>query len=258
MYNPTIGRWDRNDPATELYYGYSGYNYVLNNPLSLTDPDGMWVNDGNRVTTDIPEEIAAFMDGVRGNGGGDKDKDKKKTGGITTRTVASGMPANIAFGMGVYGGLQQTGQFLGSLTTAEGWSDLGQGFVNMMQMTAPNAQGTFMRANMGMAVENYIEGIPGMTLGEMAYDIGYGSEKVGEAAAIRNISTGAGVGIGNVRVLSNTTLRGTTLFKTGKNFRIDLDLRNGLHYHRRGPGGIGRHRPWQTKPGDNGNFGKRF
>jgi|GEM_PF-5542129 len=40
----------------------------------------MWVNDGSRVTTDIPEEIAAFMDGVRGNGGGDKDKDKKKTG----------------------------------------------------------------------------------------------------------------------------------------------------------------------------------
>ncbi|WP_367916105.1 RHS repeat-associated core domain-containing protein [Leadbetterella sp. DM7] len=77
VYNPTIGRWDRNDPAGELYYGYSGYNYVLNNPLSLTDPNGMWVNEGNRVTTDIPEEIAAFMDGVRGQKGGDDD-DKKK------------------------------------------------------------------------------------------------------------------------------------------------------------------------------------
>jgi len=52
VYNPTIGRWDRNDPAAELYYGYSGYNYVLNNPLSLTDPNGMWVNEGNRVTTE--------------------------------------------------------------------------------------------------------------------------------------------------------------------------------------------------------------
>lgn len=144
------------------------------------------------------------------------------------------------------------------MTTTQGWSGLGQWFVNMMQMTAPNAQGTFMRANMGMAVENYIEGIPDMTLGEMAYDLGYGTEKVGEAAALRNISTGGGVGIGNVRILSNTTLRGTTLFKTGKNFRIDVDVRNGLHYHRRGPGGIGRHRPWQTKPGDNGSFRKRF
>ena len=42
--------------------------------------------------------------------------------------------------------------------------------------------------------------------------------------------------MGGLRVLSNTTLRGTTLFKTGKNFRIDLDFKNGLHYHRRGPG----------------------
>ena len=86
VYNPTIGRWGRNDPAAELYYGYSGYNYVLNNPLSLTDPNGIWVNEGNRVTTDIPEEIAAFMDGVRGNGG-DKDKDKKKTG--VTKSLVS-------------------------------------------------------------------------------------------------------------------------------------------------------------------------
>jgi len=171
--------------VAELYYGYSGYNYVLNNPLSLTDPNGMWVNDGNRVTTDVPEEIAAFMDGVRGNGGGDKDKDKKTTGGITTRTVASGMPANIAFGMGVYGGLQQTGQFLGSLTTVEGWSDLGQGFVNMMQMTALNAQGTFMRANMTMAIKDYTQHIPNMTVGEIAYDAGYGAEKVGEAMLTR-------------------------------------------------------------------------
>ena len=33
---------------------------------------------------------------------------------------------------------------------------------------------------------------------------------------------------------------------------------NGLHYHRRGPGGIGRHRPWQVKAGDQGDFWKRF
>ena len=29
------------------------------------------------------------------------------------------------------------------------------------------------------------------------------------------------------------------------------------HYHHRGPGGIGRHRPWETKPGDS-NFWNRF
>ena len=66
------------------------------------------------------------------------------------------------------------------------------------------------------------------------------------------------VGMGSIRMLSNTSFRGTTLFKTGRNFRIDLDIRNAIHYHRRGPGGIGRHRPWQVKPGDKGDFWKRF
>ena len=51
-----------------------------------------------------------------------------------------------------------------------------------------------------------------------------------------------------------------TLFQLGrgKNFRIDFDWRNAIHYHRRAAGGIGRHRPWQVKPGDLGNFWKRF
>jgi hypothetical protein len=57
----------------------------------------------------------------------------------------------------------------------------------------------------------------------------------------RNVYRGTGIGIKGVRVLSNTTMRGTTIFKTGKNFRVDFDFRNYLHYHRRGPGGIGRH-----------------
>ncbi|WP_367916109.1 hypothetical protein [Leadbetterella sp. DM7] len=145
------------------------------------------------------------MDGVRGNGGGDKDKDKKTTGGITTRTVASGMPANIAFGMGVYGGLQQTGQFLGSLTTVEGWSDLGQGFVNMMQMTALNAQGTFMRVNMTMAIKDYTQHIPNMTVGEIAYDAGYGAEKVGEAMLARKVMPVSKASLGLRRGLGNAS-----------------------------------------------------
>jgi RHS repeat-associated protein len=39
-YNPTIGRFDRVDAMSEEYYGYSPFNYVLNNPINLFDPDG--------------------------------------------------------------------------------------------------------------------------------------------------------------------------------------------------------------------------
>ncbi|WP_367916112.1 hypothetical protein [Leadbetterella sp. DM7] len=127
---------------------------------------------------------------------------------ITNREVASGMPANMAFGMGVMGGFQETGQFLGSLTTTQGWSNLGQGVVNMMQMTSPNAQGAFMRANMGMAVENYIEGIPDMTLGEMAYDLGYGSEKVGEAMLTRKVMPVSKASLG-LKVLGKSNMMTT-------------------------------------------------
>jgi RHS repeat-associated protein len=258
VYNPTIGRWDKSDPASEMYYSYSSFNYVLNNPLSLVDPNGMWVEKNGGQFTDDPEEIAAFLNGHRGTNNGDDDEKKKQKSPIPNRKLVSGMPAGIAFGLGALGGIQESGSFLASLTTTEGWSNIGQGFVNTFQMTSPDIQGVIMRANIVSTAVNYLEEVPKMTIGEMAYDLGYASEKVAEVAALRNISTGAGVGIGNVRILSNTTLRGTTLFKIGKNFRIDVDVRNGLHYHRRGPGGIGRHRPWQTKPGDNGSFKKRF
>ncbi len=40
-YDPIIGRWLGVDPLAEKYYGFSGYNYVMGNPIKLTDPTGM-------------------------------------------------------------------------------------------------------------------------------------------------------------------------------------------------------------------------
>ena len=40
QYNPVTGRWDRIDPLCEKYYNVSPYNYCLNNPVMLVDPDG--------------------------------------------------------------------------------------------------------------------------------------------------------------------------------------------------------------------------
>ncbi len=39
-YDPSIGRWLQIDPKAEKYTGHSGYNYVLNNPIGNTDPNG--------------------------------------------------------------------------------------------------------------------------------------------------------------------------------------------------------------------------
>ena len=40
QYNPVTARWDRMDPLSEKYYNVSPYNYCLNNPIKLVDPDG--------------------------------------------------------------------------------------------------------------------------------------------------------------------------------------------------------------------------
>ena len=40
MYMPEIGRWGGIDPMAEKYFGVTGYNYVLNNPFLIIDPNG--------------------------------------------------------------------------------------------------------------------------------------------------------------------------------------------------------------------------
>ncbi|HAF30678.1 MAG TPA: hypothetical protein DCG75_16675 [Bacteroidales bacterium] len=39
MYDPALGRWNIPDPLSQFH---SPYNYAGNNPISMTDPSGMW------------------------------------------------------------------------------------------------------------------------------------------------------------------------------------------------------------------------
>ena len=44
-YDAVLGRWHSVDPAAELYYSWSTYQYVRNNPILRIDPNGMWDDD---------------------------------------------------------------------------------------------------------------------------------------------------------------------------------------------------------------------
>jgi len=52
-YDAQLGRWFNIDPMAENYFSYSPYNYCINNPICLSDPNGaeVTVNDDGVLYT---------------------------------------------------------------------------------------------------------------------------------------------------------------------------------------------------------------
>ncbi|MCI5055686.1 MAG: RHS repeat-associated core domain-containing protein, partial [Flavobacteriales bacterium] len=46
-YDPHLGKWHSIDPKAEDFHEWSPYNYVLNNPIKLIDPDGEAPSNGD-------------------------------------------------------------------------------------------------------------------------------------------------------------------------------------------------------------------
>lgn len=53
MYDSQLGRWHAVDPLAHMYWSFSNYNYVLNNPINLIDPDGRSIWDVNDTRANI-------------------------------------------------------------------------------------------------------------------------------------------------------------------------------------------------------------
>ncbi len=128
------------------------------------------------------------MSGTTAGGGvGDLPRDYP----VLFRDFGSGLADG--FGAGVRG----TGAFIRSLGSAEGWRNLGEGVVNMGLMSCLTcADGIMMRAQMTATAVVYTRNIPNMSAYQIGYDLGFGAEKLAEAALF---SKGARFGINTAR-----------------------------------------------------------
>lgn len=62
-YDPELGRWLSVDPLADEYPSWSPYNYVMNNPVRLVDPDGAAPSDCPSCGVRIDNRVKQYLSG---------------------------------------------------------------------------------------------------------------------------------------------------------------------------------------------------
>jgi len=187
---------------TDSGSGYVNNNSPINlNPNSSTsaiEPSGIPIRDGG-FNANVPVGVfqgnwleSSTSSSIAYNTTGPNDwiaNGNSLGGNITASEKRNGFWNFVeGVGNGFWEGGKSTVDFVKSLGTKKGWSDLGKGIVNSGAMSHPlDPYGQVLRTQTGIAVTNYIDNVPNMSHYELGQSFGYGVEKVAEIAITRRV-----------------------------------------------------------------------
>jgi RHS repeat-associated protein len=138
---------------------------------------------------------------------------------------------------GIKDGGKETGSFIKSLGTVQGWENLGDGVLNTLRTDPSNP--------LAQSIVKGAAAIPNMTRDEAGHAFGYGAEKIGEAVLLSK-----GAGLAKDALTASTS---TTLYRAASEGEVSDIAKNGLQTK---PGAYETNKLFATSASDAAQFGK--
>ena len=193
MYDPTIGRWFVPDPIDQ-FFDFSPYGFVLNNPMNLTDPDGM------QVGKDLITKSVDIVSDAAGTGG----FAWTVVGKSAVREATKYLPSQVSLALGGLNFAKETIEWFKHPIdhTNDALNSAADNIFNMHHRPSATVGMIFQ------GVRTYVSDVSEGTGGKLFYDMGNNP--------VSTISLGAGVG-GVARAGSNLAVKGAKIgLKIGK------------------------------------------
>jgi len=205
-YDPAIGRWHNPDPRSDKFPGLTPYNYIANNPILASDPDGQDFTidiqrdeDGNitgliftaNIFTGDQQSFEAAQTAAElwNNAGGGSAEIE----GLVKRIFGNNTEVDINVKVNVFNSGSKraaksaaTGDDAGNFFEITGEADFEERYVNRLRGDNDPAKVG------GIVSRNQIALLPNQRQGQNANLVGRAAHEIGHFFRLRDPSTGSG------------------------------------------------------------------